>query len=393
MPVHRMPGAKGRVFAFVEELETWRDHEAEVETAAGSPPIPVVGPPAAVRKQWWRWALGGVIALIAVLGAAWALRPKLRPSRSSIEGNAVVVFDDDGREAWRFQFPSVPLMVGPESRTSFVPAQFVDVDGDGRDELLFPLHHSELSSEDDELYLFSPDGALRWKKKFWRRIRLASGWMDGPYNIRSVALIRTPGVSEARILVSSTHRVSSPTVVSLVDLQGNVLREYWHSGHFERALASDLDGDGKPEIYLAGVANGYSCADLVVLDPERFDGASEETDPVERIVDEPAPVEIARVLLPRSRVNQALEPYNGVGSLIRTGDSLVVSTYELPSHPEEASITFYFSRGLALQSARPADISRATYHELHLRKVIPFELTQEEVDSYRKIRVLTPWHR
>jgi len=67
-----------------------------------------------------------------------------------------------------------------------------------------------------------------------------------------------------------------PDQVVLLSTDGRVLREYWHSGVLTQIALADVDGDGKNEIVLGGVNNGYRAATLIVLDPGGFSGASVE---------------------------------------------------------------------------------------------------------------------
>ncbi|WP_321469974.1 hypothetical protein [uncultured Paludibaculum sp.] len=389
MPVHRMPGAKGRVYAYVEELEAWRANSAS-SNAVVSPASASDGE--SPRRQWRKWMVVVSCVLLVALASAWALRPRVHPNRCVVDGHVAIVYDADGHEAWRYEFPSVPFEADPKSTGGSDVNRVTDIDGDGRSELLFPLHHAQNSAEDDELYLFSPDGRLRWKKRFARAVRRDGGLLDGPFILRRFDLVPVPGQRQSRILVVSTHRVDSPSLVSLLDIDGRVLREYWHSGHILTTLVSDLDGNGKPEIYLGGVANGFECADLTVLDPDKFSGASAEERRREQILGVGPPVEMARVLFPRSSLNRAISTYNGTDFLMRVGESLMAGVNENMASEDKAENMYYFGPRMVLRRAVPADINRATFRRLHAQRLIPSELTDAEILSYRNIRYVTPWH-
>jgi TolB-like protein/Tfp pilus assembly protein PilF len=92
LPVHRMPGEKGAVFAYEGELERWR-HSRGVEADAAVPAEETTasgsenGPTAAVASPF-RWALisGATIAALGILVgfALWVSRaPAPEPQRSS----------------------------------------------------------------------------------------------------------------------------------------------------------------------------------------------------------------------------------------------------------------------------------------------------------------------
>lgn len=400
LPVHRLPGTKGRVFAYVDELEAWRSQVAaetlhEEAVAEPEPPKPdEPGLPAA--PVWWRrvpWAVPALVVLVgAVLAAAWGLRPRAVPARVRTEGQAVIVHDAAGREMWRRVLPVEPVPFDPLRAQYEDPPKFLDLDGDGRPELFYPVHFALGTTDEEELYVFSPDGALLWHKAYGKLVQTAKGPVDGPYIIRRFALVPGAGGRESRIVLTAISRLHSATRLMMLDRNGDVLREYWHGGHAHSLLVTDHDGDGRPEIYLGSVANGYHCADVTVLDPDTLSGASVETDPGEQILGMGPPVEKARILLPVSSISKAVQPYNGIAAMFRMGGELVVSTDEDMSGKYKGAINFSFGPKLTLLRASPNDMNYATHHQLHLLKLLPDELSKEEVDSYRNIRVLTPWH-
>lgn len=58
--------------------------------------------------------------------------------------------------------------------------------------------------------------------------------------------------------------------------KGELIREYWHSGHLPQIAIEDLDENGAKEIYLGGVNRGRQRATIVKLDPDKFSGGSGE---------------------------------------------------------------------------------------------------------------------
>ncbi|MBN9663940.1 MAG: hypothetical protein J0H49_37415 [Acidobacteria bacterium] len=391
LPIHRMPGAKGRIYAYVDELEAWRKQTEGTRAAAVTEPEPAEVPAvqAASRKPLILAAVSCLI--LACIGVFWVLRPRSNPNLCRVEGRTLVVYDEQGRLAWRYILPNEPVEEFTPDFQTYDSWRIVDVDGDGRREILFPLRYGADSRLDDELYLFSADGQVLWQRSFAKPVLRQGVSLKGTFGIRRFALVPIPGKKESRVVVASTHHIHSPALITLLDARGNLLREYWHAGHITTMLVDDLDSDGRPEIFLGGIANGYKCADLTVLDPEKFGGASVEAEPAEQIQQNPPAVEKARLLLPRSSLNLATSPYNYVGSLMRVGDSLLVATSENPAGAEKASNLYYFNPRLELEKVEPADMNRASFRKLYQQRVIPSDLTEEEIASYRKIRILTPW--
>lgn len=391
LPIHRMPGAKGRIYAYVDELEAWRQQNEGTRTAAEAVPEPAPQAVAPVRSRLRLILAVAACLILAATGMFWALRPRSNPNLCRIEGRTLVVYDEEGRVAWRYTLPNEPVEFRTPSDQTHDSWRIVDVDGDGRREILFPLRSASDSARDDELYLFSSDGTVLWQRHFAKTITRKKEPLKGPFTVRRFALVPIVGKKESRIVVASNHRIHSPTLITLLDTRGNILREYWHAGHIASILVDDLDLDGRPEIYLGGIANGYKSADLTVLDPENFSGSSVEADPDEQIQCGQPTVEKARVLFPRSSLNVATNPYNQADFIMRVGDSLLVGTNENPAGPDNASNLFYFGPRLVLEKVETADMNRASFRKLYLQKLIPSDLTEEEIASYRKIRFITPW--
>jgi hypothetical protein len=108
-------------------------------------------------------------------------------------------------------------------------------------------------------------------------------------------------------LINGVRRISQ---VTLLSTDGQIMREYWHLGHIgtgaARAMAADLDGDGRKEIYLAGVSNPRNMATLVILDPDDFGGAATEA-PEDQLLGFAPGREIAKLFFPPTCLSAALQ--------------------------------------------------------------------------------------
>lgn len=110
LPIHRMPGTKGRVWAFVDELDHWKTQAGAapgqpVEAAAtlvphGPETVSVGG-----RSIAKRLLLLGVV-LVLVIGALWASLITSPPVADfQVQGRNLIAIDKKGRELWRYRFP------------------------------------------------------------------------------------------------------------------------------------------------------------------------------------------------------------------------------------------------------------------------------------------------
>src|SRR5437588_5910963 len=119
---------------------------------------------------------------------------------------------------------------------------------------------------------------------------------------------------------------------------------------------ADFNDDGQPEIYLGGINNEYHMATLVVLDPEHLSGVSRQTDPNYQLEGPINGKELARILLPRSCINERFEHYNSVGSIEIQERRIIVGVRELLSGAiGEPAIIYEFGPDLKLEGISASD--------------------------------------
>lgn len=252
--------------------------------------------PAQGRGTWrafWQHPIASkllpvAIALcVALSGAAYflvrALTTYPRPRSGRLNGNVLRIMDAEGKELWSKTFPDgfatdgqfyQPDLWGPGLPTRI---WFADLGRTGHVSVLFSYlgPHSQSST----LICYSDRGKEKWRWTPGRELPELSGTAP---TFRSVALVVLKATKERppRIVVSSQLWPWWPNQIAVLDAGGKLVSEYWHSGTLGHLTVADLDGDGREEIVAAGVANGYDHrATLVVLDPDRVFGASNEVRP------------------------------------------------------------------------------------------------------------------
>jgi hypothetical protein len=184
----------------------------------------------------------------------------------------------------------------------------------------------------------------------------------------------------------ANHRSYYPARVALLSPEGQVLREYWHSGHLYAFTAADLNGGGEETIYLGGIANGYDSAVLVALDPNTMDGASREESPRHQLQGLDPPREKARILLPHSRLAEGLYRYNGVTVLAAQQRALTVATWDTVRDGHESpGLLYTFDPNLRCSGVTLADNFYSAYRALGR----PGPLTPQDFAAMRNVRYLT----
>ena len=276
MPVHRLPGGRGRVLANVAELDAWKRSGAVQTTEpqpAAPPPVPVIdAPPAAARPVRRHFAAGlGIAALVAVALLAVHYWPR-KPVSYRVERDTFIALDAQGRECWRKVFP-YPLMEANSPELSSRYTWIGDLDGDGRNEVLFAPHFVASHQESTPLICYDDRGVERWRFENRRRVRTSTEDFAPIFGLAGFLVTpRGRGLANV-VLVATTHYLYYPSQVVLLEPDGRLVGAYWHSGHLNFLQAADPNNDGKTKFYLAGISNAWHAATLVVLDPDRFVGS------------------------------------------------------------------------------------------------------------------------
>jgi hypothetical protein len=295
--------------------------------------------------------------------------------------------DAEGKELWRKNFPDGFWQDyyehGLASRM-----WFGDLDGKGHTSVLL-LYHAGIDpgSHSTILICYSDRGKEKWRWTPGRELPELGG-LPATFRIVGFGVLKSRSGEPSRIVVSSIHLPLYPHQIAILDSNGKMTSEYWHSGHLFYLTLADLDGDGREEIIASGISNGYHQATLIVLDPDRVFGASTEAArPEIQIHGMGVAAERLRLLFPRSDINKALYTYNDgedvtVGS---TGIRFVVRECQLR---EGCKIMYVFDKSFRLLSAEAVDQFRDVHKEFFLKSKDNHDFSPQEEAEFQKIRCL-----
>jgi hypothetical protein len=168
----------------------------------------------------------------------------------------------------------------------------------------------------------------------------------------------------------------------MLDAKGNLISEYWHSGHLLSIVCADIDGDGIEEILLAGVNNGYGLATLVILDPRDVRGASVQ--PFRQLLGCEPGTEKAVVLFPRTCLSLDA-PYNRAQTVWVTSERrIVVPVVEGVSEAKNPGVMIYeLDFGLNVVSARPDSHLQEAHRLLEAEGTLDHSWTEKETEEIR----------
>lgn len=378
LPVRRLPGEKSRVAAYPAELDRWL--EASLAAAPSRRPAWV----------YLKAAAAAGLGLLLAAGAAYLLLTrKGPPANFRHEGRTLVVTDERGRELWRKTFPEVfhPQST-PEQILRYKRAWFVDLDGDGHVELLYSYSPTTQEAQGDTLFCFSDSGREKWRFVPGRALSTRAATFPRTYRLARLLPLDGRRGKGRNLAVVSFHAPRYAAQVAVLSHRGELLGEYFHSGHLGHIEAAELDGDGKPELILAGISNGYAAATVLVLDPENLGGASQEENLDYQLLGLPPGREKARLLLPRTCINRKFCPYSVPGFLGLAGDTIRVQVSEKVDYAGDATVHYVFDRKLELKEVIFSDGLRILHRELEAAGQLDHSLSDAEIAELRKIRYL-----
>jgi DNA-binding winged helix-turn-helix (wHTH) protein len=251
-----------------------------IETVSGEgyrfiAPVLVIEEPVPSQKanfKSWHALVGFLICAIAGLWL-WRILTPGSPSAWRIEGNRLVVLGADGRKLWDHAFTRE---LPPDRYERGRPCQFADLTNTGRLDTVFWFLPPSPAQGVPKLMCFNSVGKLRWEYAAEHSVTDANGReYTPPFLPERFAVVESKHGS-AHIVVSSHHHVGFPNQVANLDGDGNLISEFWHRGHLSWMEVADLDGDGEPEVFLAGVndAPEYKRASIVIFDHRKISGGS-----------------------------------------------------------------------------------------------------------------------
>lgn len=335
LPVHRLKGAAGEIiYALVDELVDWRDQRSRhlvlerdqddhepgvVDTSAPTPEAP----PRLPTQRRLLLATAALAVVLAAIGAwTWFPKPQQPVMTAEVSGNRLVARSAAGQELWSHLFDR-PLWSHPTSvRDSDVgfhpgdPPRVVDLDRDGRPEVLVIATYGDLSAKHqaEELLCFSPDGRILWRYQPEFAFTFAGRRFEGEWNFLDYLV--SEGAREPAVWVSLYSHNWWPSVIVRIDVRGQPVVRFVHAGCLYH-LAETTSSEGW-QLLAGGVNNEQQAAALAILDEDGPPARSPEQRPSLYSCDDcPSGAPRAYFVFPRTDVQlaEAVKPYNFVAAI------------------------------------------------------------------------------
>jgi hypothetical protein len=345
LPVHRLPGGKrNAVFAYEDELETWLHSAGPNNALAGGnavdatalPEIPAARPS---RKRTEVLITGGVAAILVLGALAAGLWHYSRPAeiaRVTFVGEKVIAWDHAGQQLWNHDFPGQleKTATGLSSLSlQEQRARVIDLDGDGRPEILVVTHqqsrtetHSEVHSA---LHCFSAEGKLLWRYEPQEKLRFGGAEYGPPWYIYELAL--SPGPSPRTIWLAVTHNMWWPSFVVRLDERGTAKVQFINSGSLWSL--HPVESHGRQFVLAGGVNNEPYQGALAIFAADAPPAVSPQSQDTYRCENCPAGQPIAYFLFtPTELFRLKRQPLNHLFRIERSGAGVTLVTFELPGH-------------------------------------------------------------
>ncbi|MGB0034322.1 MAG: hypothetical protein WBP79_02470 [Candidatus Acidiferrales bacterium] len=310
-----------------------------------------------------------------------------RPQSARLDGSTLTIVNAEGKELWKKSFAEGFSADGYYAGGIATRIWFGDLEGKGHTDVLFLyLSANGPHSHSSTLICYSERGKEKWRWTPGRELPELEG-SPATFNTVALRVLKATDKSPSRIVVSNVHDPWWPNQIAILDSKGNMLSEYWHSGHLAFLTLADLDGDGREEIVATGTDNGYLQATLVVLDPERVFGASTEVRPAFQIHGIGDAHERLRLLFPRSDLNKALFSYNQAMEPTVEHSSIRLTVQECMV-PAGCLVWYEFDKNFHLITAYAGEEFRSSHKRFYQngKDVHPF--SKEEEAEFQKVRCL-----
>jgi hypothetical protein len=290
LPIHRLPGEKGRVWANTQELRVWLSSSSKLRTVDSTlPSLPEENTFSVPQRRWmshiWvlrKYFLTGGATLLGCAGILYALAignwHRGRPSDARVLGGTLIVSDEANQKLWQYVLPGRPeLHLDPLAGAKPVIA---DIDGDGQVEVLFPFRNLDDRNAPSMLYCFNSDGSMRWRRQIGREQHTISGDIyPADYFFSWITVLNKPTPGGGIVVAGAYQGPSALFCIELIDRNGQAVSDYYHFGWLWAATAIDLDGDGYDELVAGGVNDAYGNVDnrgyrmtLIAMDSRHIEG-------------------------------------------------------------------------------------------------------------------------
>jgi hypothetical protein len=273
-----------------------------------------------------------VLAAAVLIAAAFAVAGLLSgrgsvPADFRVEESRLVILNKKGRTLWSFNTGLYNLREESHYRAHFqykvrsrdedawFPLIMIkDIDGDGRTDILMALKTQDEFNE-GRILRFNDRGKLLWEFAAGRELRFGGVVYARDYRVQGFDLHEFDGDGRLEIFFLAFHKPDFPCQFGVLNLDGELVGEYWNAGYISDVVFSDIDKDGREEALLAGLNNEYGKACLAVFGSGRIAGGSPQRQPGYACTSLRPGSERYYILFPRTDADEADYPVESIKTI------------------------------------------------------------------------------
>jgi hypothetical protein len=273
LPVHRVPGATGRVvFAYTDELDAWsrgggpeQPDTSNGETLAGG-----TAEDRAAPRPGWRVAPGWavVVVVLAGVGAIWLMKGRLggaanEVAQASLTDALVQATAADGHVLWTYPID----LVNQTHSTTLI----TDVNGDGHADVVANLIVKDSGGGGGGVLLaLDHRGRKLWEQRVEDTLTFGRDSFGPPWAPDDLIAYDTGG--QRFVAWALHHHTWWPSVLAVFNGRGERSAMFVNAGWIRNVLPS---GDGR-YLLAGGISNSRAGASFAILDAAHPGGASPE---------------------------------------------------------------------------------------------------------------------
>ena len=332
------------------------------------------------------WVFTFIIFSIVVYFAIVYLLPQLdrNPVRGEFKDSKYFAYNKYGVKVWENIEPEIKYY----NKRAFTDYAFnlliavTDIDNDGENEIIY-INNWGLSKHGgtDLIICCNSSNDIKWKYQIERK--------DFSYDWESDSLMGDWMFMQ--LIVDDMNNDGKKEIVANAYFcpffPDRLIAEYWHSGYFNYIASMDVDGDGKKEIIASGINNypGYRCGCLIVLDPNKMQGASFKTDPLKTGV---KGTEKYYMLFPKTFMTKYnVSNFNTASYIAESGKNVRITVLDGPDVDEQrkiAHLVYQLDKNMNVTNITTSNQFIETYGELLSNgKIQPVPNIKDYLDSLK----------
>jgi hypothetical protein len=279
LPVHRVPGATGRVvFAYTDELDAWAKgsaleadagYEPSSESVSESVTEPVPEPAASGRSSFYRMAVATGIAVVAIAAGAASVASRLSNgsgsrelARAEVTDTAIRATAVDGTVLWTYP-------IGPNVHAPYSRSVVTDLNDDGRPDVAASLILDKGGAR-GVLVALDHRGRKLWEHEIPDTLTFGAD-AYGPSWAPDDLIAYTSG-GQPRLAWALHHHTWWPSMIAVFNGRGERAATFVNSGWIR---STSVSADGK-YLLAGGISNARNGSSFAILDAHQPGGSSPE---------------------------------------------------------------------------------------------------------------------